>query len=61
MLGNDRMEIASAEVKSIRCRNGLEKSTWRAHNISPILKIESTSKFPRRTDVIIPRGFSFKN
>ena len=31
MLGNDTMETASTEVTSIRCRNDIEKSTWRTH------------------------------
>ena len=30
-------------------------------DISPILKVESTLNFPRRIDVIIPRGFTFQN
>ena len=31
MLENDRMEIASKAVTSIRHRNDIEKSTWRTH------------------------------
>ena len=31
MVGNDRMETASMEVTSIRCRNDIEKSTWKIH------------------------------
>ena len=31
MLGNDRMEITSTEVTSIRRQNKIEKSTWRTH------------------------------
>ena len=31
MLGNNTMETASTEVTSIRCRNYVEKSTWRTH------------------------------
>ena len=31
MLGNDRMEITSKEVTSIKRGNDIEKSTWRTH------------------------------
>ena len=31
MLGNDRMETASTEVRSTQRRNDIEKSTWRTH------------------------------
>ena len=31
LLGNDRMEMASTEVTSIRHRNDIEKSMWRTH------------------------------
>ena len=31
MLGNDRMETVSTKVTSIRRRNDIEESTWRAH------------------------------
>ena len=49
MLENDRMETASKEVTSIWRRKDIEKSI----DISSILKVESTSKYPRRIDVII--------
>ena len=53
MLGNDRMEILSTEVTSSQCRNNIEKSRGKLIDILSILKVQSTSKFPRRTDVII--------
>ena len=53
MLGNNTMETASTEVTSIWRQHNVKKSTWRTIDISSILKVESTSKFPRRTDVII--------
>ena len=58
MLENDRMEIASTEVTSIWRRNDIEKSTWRTHryfvDFESRIHVEvSTSKYPRRIDVII--------
>ena len=53
MLGNYRMEIASTEVKSSRRRNNIEKSRGKLFDILSIFKVESTSKFPRRSDAII--------
>ena len=58
MLENDRMETASTEVKSIWRRNDIEKSTWRTHryfvDFESRIHVEiSTSKHPRRIDVII--------
>ena len=47
------METASTQVTSIQRRNDIEKSTWKLIEISSILKVESTWKFPRRIDVII--------
>ena len=32
MLGNDRMETVSTAATSRRCRNDIEKSTWRTHH-----------------------------
>ena len=49
------METVITEVKSIRGRNDIEISKWRTHRYSSILKVESTSKFPRRIDVIISK------
>ena len=31
MLGNNTMKTANIEVTLIRCRNDVEKSTWRTH------------------------------
>ena len=53
MLGNDTMETASTEVTSIRRRNNVKNPRGKLIDILPILKVESTSKFPRRIDVII--------
>ena len=53
MLGNDRMETANTEVTSIRRRNDTENPRGELIDILSILKVESTSKFPRRIDVII--------
>ena len=53
MLGNNTMETANTEVKSIQRRNNVEKSTWKTHRYFVDFKVESTSKFPRRIDVII--------
>ena len=47
------METASIEATAIRSRNNKEKSTWRIIDVLSILKVESTSKFPRWIDVII--------
>ena len=47
------METANTEVKSIQRRNNVEKSTWKTHRYFVDFKVESTSKFPRRIDVII--------
>ena len=46
------METASKEPKNPR---------GELIDISPIFKVESTLNFPRRIDVIIPRGFTFQN
>ena len=48
MLGNNTMETASTEVTSIPRGELID--------ILSILKVESTSKFPRRIDVIISTG-----
>ena len=77
MLGNDTMETASTEVTSIRCRNGIEKSTWRTHryfiDFESGIHVEiSTSNrchnfhvdSPFKIDVIstnFPRGISTSN
>ena len=53
MLENDRTETASKAVTSIRRRNDIEKSSWRTHRYFVDFEFESTSKFPRRSDVII--------
>ena len=53
MLGNDRIETASTEVTSIRRRTTLKNPRVELINISAILKAESTSKYPRRIDIII--------
>ena len=51
MLENDRMETASTEVTSIRRRFDIEatykNSLGALIDILSILKVESTSKFPR--------------
>ena len=47
------METESTEVTSIQRRNDIGKSTSRTHDISSILKAESTSKFPHRINVIV--------
>ena len=53
MLANDRMKTASTEVTSIRRRNDKKNPRGEFIDISSILKVESTSKFPRQIDVII--------
>ena len=53
MLENDRMETGSTEVTSILWRNNTKKPTWKTRPYFVDFKIESTSKFPRRIDVII--------
>ena len=53
MLENDRIETVSTEVTSIRRQNNIEKTRGKLIHILSILKVESTSKFPRRIDVII--------
>ena len=53
MLENDRIQTVSTEVTSIRRQNDIEKTTGKTIHILSILKVESTSKFPRRIDVII--------
>ena len=59
MLENDRMETASTEVTSIRRRFDIEatykNSLGALIDILSILKVESTSKFPRWIDVIISK------
>ena len=77
MLGNNTMETASTEVRSIRRRNNAEKSTWRTHRYF----MESESRIhveismsnlcynfhvdsPFKIDVIstnFPRGISTSN
>ena len=53
MLGNDRMETATTEVTSIRCRNDIENPRGKLIDVLWIVKAECTSKFPRQIDVII--------
>ena len=55
------METASIEATAIRSRNNIEKSTWRIIDILSILKVESTSKFPRWIDVIISTWIRLSN
>ena len=47
------METASKAVTSIRRQNDIENPRGELVDILSILKVESTSKFPRRIDYII--------
>ena len=53
MLGNDTMETASTEVSRFDVETTSKNPRGKLIDISSILKVESTSKFPGRIDVII--------
>ena len=61
MLGNDRMETATTEVTSIRCRNDIENPRGKLIDVLWIVKVECTSKFPRQIDVIISTWICLTN
>ena len=53
MLDSGRIKTASTEVTLIRCRTTQKNPLGELIDISSILKVESTLKYPRRIDVVI--------